>query len=53
MKRPAWAESVGLGHYEGYRLCLYLAHGFLRRRATVGLLQHKCKSSCTSRVPLP
>jgi len=39
-KRPSCAEADGLGHYKGYRLGLYLAHGFLRRRATVGLLQH-------------
>jgi hypothetical protein len=42
-----------LGRYKSYCLGLYLAHGFLLRRATVGLLQHKCESSCTSRVPLP
>jgi hypothetical protein len=29
-----------LGHYEGYRHCIYIRHGFLRRRATVGFLQH-------------
>ena len=52
-KRPACAEADGLSHYIGYRLGLYLAYGFLRRRATVGLLQHKCESSCTSRVPQP
>jgi len=52
-KRPACAEVDGLGHYKGYRLGFYLAHGFLRRRATVGLLPHKCESSCTSRVLHP
>ena len=52
-KRPACAEADGLGHYKGYRLGLYLAHGFLHRRTTVGLLQHKCESSCSSRVPQP
>jgi len=35
-KRPACAEADGLGHCKGHRLGLYLAHGFLRRRATVG-----------------
>ena len=52
-KRHACAEADGLGRYKSYCLGLYLAHGFLLRRATVGLLQHKCESSCTSRVPLP
>jgi|GEM_PF-2989537 len=36
-KRSSRTEADGLGHYKGYRLGLYLAHGFLRRRATVGL----------------
>ena len=53
-KRPACAEADGLSHYIGYRLGLYLAYGFLRRRATVGLLQHKCervhaRAGCPSR----
>jgi hypothetical protein len=34
-KHMACAEADGLGHYAGYRLGLYLAHCFLRRRATV------------------
>jgi hypothetical protein len=36
-KRPACVEADGLCHYKGYRLGLYLARGFLRRRATVEL----------------
>jgi hypothetical protein len=30
-----------LGPHKGYRPGLYLADGFLRRRATVGFLQHR------------
>ena len=44
-KRPACAEADGLGYYKGYRLCLYLAHGFLRRCATVGFFATSCERS--------
>ncbi|MGA7832731.1 MAG: hypothetical protein WCA21_17375 [Terracidiphilus sp.] len=37
-----------MDHYKGYRLGLYLVYGFLRRYATVGLLQLICERSHTS-----
>jgi hypothetical protein len=47
-KRPACTEEDGLDHYKGYRLGLYLVYCFLRRCATVGLLQLICERSYTS-----
>ncbi len=47
-KRPARTEEDGLDHYKGDCLGLYLGYGFLRRRTTVSLLQHKYDRSCTS-----
>ncbi len=36
-----------MDHCKGYRLGIYIAQGFLRRSATVGLLKQKRESSCT------
>jgi hypothetical protein len=47
-KRSACTEEDVFDHCKGYRLGLHLVYGFLRRCATVGLLQHICESSHTS-----